>query len=113
VYYWTADMDRAVGFYGDVIGLTLLSRHGDAWAEFDGGAIRFALHGSVNRHMSPPGGTAVFEVDDLDSARRELEARGVGFDEHVGEVEGLARFASFADPDGNAVQIIEYLRKEG
>jgi hypothetical protein len=30
------------------------------------------------------------------------------FDEHVGEVEGYARFALFRDPDGNPVQIIEY-----
>ena len=34
--------------------------------------------------------------------------RGVAFDDYVGEVEGLARFATFRDPDGNPVQIIEY-----
>jgi len=28
----------------------------------------------------------------------------------VGEVEGFARFATFRDPDGNPVQIIEYRR---
>jgi hypothetical protein len=26
----------------------------------------------------------------------------------VGEVEGFARFATFRDPDGNPIQIIEY-----
>ena len=30
------------------------------------------------------------------------------FDDYVGEVEGFARFATFRDPDGNPVQIIEY-----
>ena len=35
--------------------------------------------------------------------------RGAVFDEHVGEVEGYARFAMFRDPDGNPVQIIEYI----
>jgi len=109
VYYWTVDMERAIAFYRDVVGLALLRRHGDSWAEFDGGAVRFALHGAMEGHALPRGGTAVFEVDDLDASRHELEARGVRFDEHLGEVEGRARFASFADPDGNTVQIIEYL----
>jgi predicted enzyme related to lactoylglutathione lyase len=54
----------------------------------------------------------VFEVDDLDAARAALEAKGVEFLEHVGEVEGFARFASFLDPDGNTVQIIEYRKEE-
>jgi predicted enzyme related to lactoylglutathione lyase len=50
----------------------------------------------------------VFEVDDLDASRFAMEMRGVVFDEHVGEVDGVARFASFTDPDGNRLQIIEH-----
>jgi predicted enzyme related to lactoylglutathione lyase len=53
------------------------------------------------------GATAVFAVADLDTARSELAGRGVEF-QHEGDVEGYARFASFADPDGNPVQLIEY-----
>jgi hypothetical protein len=56
----------------------------------------------------PGGGTVVLRVGDLDAFKLALERRGVVFDAHVGEVEGRARFASFADPDGNALQIIEY-----
>lgn len=112
VYYWTNDMSRAVAFYRDVVGLPLLRQEGESWAEFDAGPIRFALHGAVDGHpVSPGGATAVFEVKDLDRARRMLEERGARFDEHVGEVAGYARFASFPDPDGNTVQIIEYLRE--
>lgn len=111
VYYWTADMDRAVGFYRDVLGLPLVRRQGDSWAEFDAGPIRLALHGAADGHPVRPGGaTAVFEVDDLDAARRRLQEGGVAFHEHAGEVPGFARFASFPDPDGNTVQLIEYRR---
>ena len=42
----------------------------------------------------------MFRVDDLDAARWQLEQRGAAFDDHVGEVEGFARFATFRDPDG-------------
>jgi catechol 2,3-dioxygenase-like lactoylglutathione lyase family enzyme len=105
VYYWTRDMDAAVTFYADVVGLALVRRDGDEWAEFDAGPVRLALHGS---DAAAPGGTVVFRVEDLDEARWALERRGARFDEYVGEVEGRARFATFRDPDGNPVQIIEY-----
>jgi predicted enzyme related to lactoylglutathione lyase len=109
VYYWTRDMTRAVEFYRDVVGLRLLRREGDSWAEFEAGPVNFALHGAVEGHPLASGGaTAVFEVQDLDQACRHLRERGVPFHEHEGEVPGYARYASFDDPDGNTVQIIEY-----
>jgi predicted enzyme related to lactoylglutathione lyase len=109
VYYWTVDMDRAVKFYQEVLGLELLRRDGSNWAMFDAGPVRLALHGAIEgRPIETGGATAVFAVDDLDASRVALEERGVEFDEHVGEVEGYARFATLRDPDGNRVQIIEY-----
>lgn len=109
VYYWTSDMDRAVKFYEDVLGLRLLRREGAEWALFDAGPVRLALHGATEGHPAEPGGaTAVFAVEDLDAARSGLDARGAEFDEHVGEVEGFARFTTLRDPDGNPIQLIEY-----
>lgn len=106
VYYWTRDMGRALAFYTDVVGLELLRRDGDEWAELDGGPVRIALHGTDDE--PPASGTVVLKVDDLDETRWALEQRGAVFDAYVGEVEGYARFATFRDPDGNPVQIIEY-----
>jgi catechol 2,3-dioxygenase-like lactoylglutathione lyase family enzyme len=107
VYYWTRDMDAAVAFYRDVVGLPLVRRDGNEWAEFDAGPVRLALHGT---DTVAPSGTVVFRVSDLDAARWTLTARGAVFDASVGEVEGFARFSTFRDPDGNPVQLIEYLR---
>ena len=106
IYYWTRDMDRALAFYSEVLGLPLVRRDGDEWAELDGGPVRLALHGAEEGH--PASGTVVLRVDDLDATRWTLEQRGAVFDAYVGEVEGYARFATFRDPDGNPVQIIEY-----
>lgn len=114
VWFWVADMDHAVDFYTGTLGLALRMRHGGDWAEVDGGTILIGLHGGVASDPSPlPGGTVVFEVDDLDMARAGLEQRGIVFDEHLGEVPGYARYASFTDPDGNTMQLIEYRDRRG
>jgi catechol 2,3-dioxygenase-like lactoylglutathione lyase family enzyme len=108
VFYWVADLDRAVAFYEGVLGLRLVRRDAGNWAEFDAGGRRFALHAAVDgQPLAPGGATAVFSVEDLDRAKAELSAKGVSFS-HEGDVAGYARFASFTDPDGNAVQLIEY-----
>jgi predicted enzyme related to lactoylglutathione lyase len=112
VYYWTADMDRAVAFYRDTLGLSMVRRDGENWAVFDAGGRMFAIHGAVDgRPVAPGGATAVFSVLDLDDARAKLAERGVAFG-HEGDVQGYARFASFQDPDGNTVQLIEYARPQ-
>jgi catechol 2,3-dioxygenase-like lactoylglutathione lyase family enzyme len=110
VWFWTRDLDRAVAFYTEVLGLRLLRRDGDEWAELDAGPVRLGLHGAGERAEPPTGGTLALRVEDLDASRLALEERGVTFDAYIGEVEGRARFASFADPDGNALQLIEYER---
>jgi catechol 2,3-dioxygenase-like lactoylglutathione lyase family enzyme len=108
VFYWVSDLGRAVDFYQGILGLPLLRRDADNWAEFDAGGRRFALHSAAEGQPLLPGGaTAVFSVEDLDRAKRELSSRGVEFG-HEGDVAGYARFASFNDPDGNPVQLIEY-----
>jgi catechol 2,3-dioxygenase-like lactoylglutathione lyase family enzyme len=107
VYYWTHDLDRAVSFYTEILGLRLAYRAGTDWAELEAPPVRLALH-AADEQRRVASGTVVFRVDDLDDARSVLERRGVRFDEHVGEVEGRARFATLRDPDGNPIQLIEY-----
>jgi predicted enzyme related to lactoylglutathione lyase len=113
VFYWVSDMERAVSFYRDILGLKLLRQDSATWAEFDAGGRRFALHlAGDGQPVGGGGATAVFAVDDLNRAKAELTSRGVAF-VHEGDVEGYARFASFLDPEGNTVQIIEYTSGPG
>ncbi|HEX5951296.1 MAG TPA: VOC family protein [Actinomycetota bacterium] len=105
VWFWVADLSRAIAFYTEVLGLRLVRREGDEWAELDAGPIRLALHAGAGDGREP-GGTVVFEVDDLDETRFAMQTRGASFGDE-GEVDGIARFASFMDPDGNRMQLIE------
>ena len=43
VYYRICNMEKAVAFYGGVLGLTLKNRAGNDWAEFDVGGYDLAL----------------------------------------------------------------------
>jgi catechol 2,3-dioxygenase-like lactoylglutathione lyase family enzyme len=108
VWVWTRDMDAAVAFYGEVLGLGLVRRYGNEWSEFDAGTIRIGLHGAGDGAEVPHAGTIVFRVDDLDRAKLSLRDRGVVLDPHEGEVPGVGRYVSFTDPDGNSLQLFEY-----
>ncbi|HEX9891491.1 MAG TPA: VOC family protein [Actinomycetota bacterium] len=108
VYYTVQDLGRAVAFYQETLGLSLLRRDDPFWAELDGGTVRLALH--ATREGAPVergGAVAAFRVEDLDAAIVWLKEKGIEVS-HQGEVEGYGRFALFPDPDGNQIEIIEY-----
>jgi predicted enzyme related to lactoylglutathione lyase len=111
VYFWTGDLDRAVAYYRDVLGLRLLRRQGPSWAEFEAGPARLGLHGVVARPMlRPAGATVVMRVEDLEREMRVLEARGALLSGPAGEIPQTGWFASLLDPDGNTLLLIEYSR---
>lgn len=107
-HYWTKNMDAAIAFYQDVLGLGLVFRSGDDWAEFDVGGTTVALHGTREGVVPPQGGaTVMFETADLDAAMTALRSRGAESEGEVTEVQGYGRFVSLRDPDGNVLQIFE------
>ena len=107
VYLFVADMDRAVAFYRDTLGLELDYRSGDEWAQFSAGLIKLALHGTGSV-ATRPGGTIAFTVSDLDASKVKLTEHCVAIG-HEGGGEGRGpRFVEFADPDGNVLALFEY-----
>ena len=55
------------------------------------------------------GATVVLRVDDLVSAQDDLRHKGVAFEGSVEEIPGVVRIATFRDPDGNRLQLIQVL----
>ncbi|MGH2406856.1 MAG: VOC family protein [Candidatus Limnocylindrales bacterium] len=105
------DLERARRFYAEQLGLPLLDETPFA---FRFGAGRGSQL-SVRRGQPNVGQTvAHFEVDDIAAAVRELQARGVTFEEYETPktidfiaVIGPARGAWFKDPDGNVFGVRE------
>ena len=81
------DLDRAVAFYRDVVGLPLVARFDPpGLAFFDLGNVRLLLEAGA------PASLLYLEVDDVDATREQLLAGGVSF---VDEPHLI-----FADADG-------------
>jgi catechol 2,3-dioxygenase-like lactoylglutathione lyase family enzyme len=103
----TTDFERATTFYGKTLGLPELKRWGSMpAAEFETGNLTIAVMQSDAFGLEPQANShpLEFRVDDFDSAKSELESRGVKF---KGEVidSGFCKQGFFEDPDGNTLAI--------
>jgi predicted enzyme related to lactoylglutathione lyase len=102
----TQDLDRAVAFYGETLGLECSVRR-DLFAEFETGTVTFNVHdpkrmGIGDFHANK--NHLALQVDDVPAARSDLEGRGVTF---MGDIvdTGVCHMAFFNDPDGNALML--------
>jgi catechol 2,3-dioxygenase-like lactoylglutathione lyase family enzyme len=105
VFYRVTDMDAAVSFYGDVLGLPLRFRDGNNWAAFDVAGMTLALEGTTTAPGSG-GATVSLRVDGgLDALVATLRERGA----QVSDVKagGHERRAELTDPSGNRLVLYE------
>jgi catechol 2,3-dioxygenase-like lactoylglutathione lyase family enzyme len=103
----TQDIDRAVEFYGGILGLPELKRWGNRPAvEFETGNLTIAVMQSdaFGLEFRPHSHPIEFQVGDVAAARAELESRGVEFEGEILD-SGVCHQTFFEDPDGNALAI--------
>jgi catechol 2,3-dioxygenase-like lactoylglutathione lyase family enzyme len=108
VSVYISDMDKAVKFYSEALGLTLHSRIGDDWAELatnDGFVI--GLHPAHPPTSVTPGTAGAINIElraarDLESAIGSLKSHGVPFTTAIQNYEHV-RLITLADPDGNQI----------
>jgi len=99
----TTDIDRAVAFYGETLGLEHRVQWGQRPAhEFQAGNLTLALMqcDAFNAEFSPNATPIALRVADVAAARAELEASGVVFEADTLD-SGVCHMAFFSDPDGN------------
>jgi catechol 2,3-dioxygenase-like lactoylglutathione lyase family enzyme len=103
----TKDIDKAVDFYENVLGLERSKQWGEMPAhEFETGNLTIALvdMSAFGQEFSAHRAPIAFRVDDVPAARAELESRGVQFRGDTID-SGVCHQAIFEDPDGNALDI--------
>lgn len=105
------DLDRAVPFYRDVLGVPFIAKYDPpGLALFDMDGVRLMLSNveeESGEHHSAP---LYFAVDDIDAAHQALLAKGVVFthDPHVihTDAEGVEEWMGFfRDPDQHVLAI--------
>lgn len=104
-------LDRAIPWYRDVLGMTLLYRIDDiAWCELSTGVARVNV-GLGEAEQVPQGGgaTPTFGVTDIEAAKAALDAAGVRQDGPIQTIPGMVRLLTFFDPDGNALMFYQDL----
>jgi catechol 2,3-dioxygenase-like lactoylglutathione lyase family enzyme len=103
----TRDWEAARKFYGETLGLPFGKQWGEMPAgEFETGTVTIALMqvDAFGMEFDPSSTPLEFHVDDFDSAKAELESRGVEFVTDVID-SGVCKQAIFRDPDGNSLAI--------
>jgi len=100
--HFVADMDRAVAFYRDTVGLQLKFAS-PGWSEFSTGATTLALHPASDQN--PAGTTHLgLHADDIAGAHRALTAAGVRFTRQPTPEHSIT-LAEFVDSEGARVSL--------
>ena len=108
---YVTDMDRAIAFYTETLGLNLAFRAGDHYAEIDAGdGLTLGLH-PVGQDSPTPGAHGAITVTlgvtgSLEDVVRKLEQSGVRFQTAI-KSDGPVRIVGFEDSDGNAMWLCE------
>ncbi|MCF6237527.1 MAG: VOC family protein [Candidatus Marinimicrobia bacterium] len=103
------DFERAKSFYLEDLEFELVLEDRDSnWAEFQiSPGAKIAIHG-VKATNANPIGALVLDVDNLEKSELWLRGKGIKLSDKE-EIPGLAKLASFTDPDGNVIQLSQSL----
>jgi predicted enzyme related to lactoylglutathione lyase len=100
--HFVADMNRAVAFYRDTLGLTLKSAS-PGWSEFATGETTLALHPASAEN--PAGSTHLgFGTPDVQAFHQALTAAGVRFTRAPEPLHGVT-LAEFVDSEGGRCSV--------
>jgi predicted enzyme related to lactoylglutathione lyase len=104
------DLDRAVAFYKDTLGMKHLFTVPPHMSFFDCGGIRLMLAIPERADLDHPSSILYFKVSDIEEAHECLEARGVHFESKPMLVAPMAThdlwLAEFRDSEDNVLALM-------
>lgn len=111
---FVSNMDSAVQFYTEVLGLKLTNRFGNNWATIDAGkGLTIGLHPASPKYPAPGTKGAMMlglEIDEaIESAVARLARKGARIKGSVTR-EQSGNFVQLEDPDGNEIYLWEVNR---
>ena len=110
------DLDRAIAFYRDMLGMTFLFQAPPNMAFFDCGGVRIMMGVADRPELDHPASIIYYKVDDIEKVAEVFKARGVEFilDPHL--VAPMPTYdlwlADFKDSEGNILALMSEVPKE-
>jgi predicted enzyme related to lactoylglutathione lyase len=111
------DLDRAIAFYRDTLGLQFLFSAPPQMSFFQSGDVRLLVGVPENEEFRGRGATVYFRVADIHAVHRTLVERGVQFAAAPHVVHRTPTMelwlTEFSDPDGNHLALMSETPAQG
>ena len=105
------DLERAIAFYRDVLGLPFLFQAPPGMAFFDCGGVRLLIGTAAASGPNPPRSMLYYRVSDINGAADRLREHGVALPRDpmmIAKVDGREVWLlEFEDSEGNAVALMQ------
>jgi len=110
------ELDRAIAFYRDTLGMTFLFQAPPNMAFFDCGGIRIMLGLPDRPDLDHPASIIYYKVEDIQRVYETFKARGVEFVVKPHLVAPMPTYdlwlADFKDSEGNFLALMSEVRRE-
>jgi predicted enzyme related to lactoylglutathione lyase len=111
------DLDRAIAYYRDCLGIPLLFTAPPQMSFFQAGSLRLLVGVAPPSHAGLRGSTIHFQVSDIQAVHATLAGRGVLFnvEPHIVHRTPSSELwlAEFEDPDGNHLALMSETPVQG
>jgi catechol 2,3-dioxygenase-like lactoylglutathione lyase family enzyme len=97
------NLDRAIEFYTKTLGLSLVKRWGGHYAQVRAPGVTIGLHPNTEEFVNRNGISIGFAVEDIESAKRLLDEKGLKYHSKEDQPGALI---SFTDPDGTPLYFV-------
>lgn len=109
-----SDLERAISFYRDILGMRFLFKAPPGLGFFDCDGVRLLLDAAAKAIFKDHSSIIYYMVDDIHAAYATLTARGVTFEEEPNLVAKMPDhelwMAFFRDPDSNLLALMSEVR---
>ena len=110
------DLDRAIAFYRDILGMRFLFPAPPNMAFFDCGGVRLMLGTADRPDLDHPASIIYYKVDDIERVYEIFKARGVEFVVKPHLVAPMPTYdlwlADFKDSEGNYLALMSEVARE-
>lgn len=108
VTFYVSDLKKAVEFYAETLGLEKKYEY-SSYVGFECGGVEIGLIPKLKEaeQVSPVSPSVEFIVDDVDKVYEHLKSKGVKFLKELHDEPWGGRQATFTDPDGNILEIVQ------